>query len=333
MGYDVVVIGGGIAAASFVSSLSTRAPKTRILVLDKATRPGGRLGARSLHLPTGTHEVDIGAAYLTATSEEFRQQVQAWLEQDLLREWTQTLWVFQGDQRVEPSTGPMRYAAAGGLRSLVTNYFDKFAQESPQVIEYRPNSPVHDLAELDELSPRVVVFACPTQQALRVIEKTNTATISPEQRAELEAFRSQPVITAWASFAEATWSDFRAAFVNENKVLSLLADDGSRRGDSAPVLVAHSSHEFAEKHQDGQGTAEELMRESMKLLDFDARPANQGQHRWGLATPTFTSNEPYWFDGHRLTICGDEWGGQSKVETAWLSGAQLGRFVAESKFG
>jgi predicted NAD/FAD-dependent oxidoreductase len=332
MVYDVAVVGGGISAASFVSRINTLKPELKILVLDKAMRPGGRLGARTLDLAAGVHEVDIGAAYLTASTEEFRTQVAQWLRHGLLREWTESLWVFDGAKRSESAKGPMRYAAKDGLRSLVADYFSKFAADAPGKIEYRPQMAIKSLDELEGFGTQVIVFACPVQQALRVIDTAQPPRISRQQRAQLEQFKSKPVITAWASFAEVSWPDFRAAFVNQNTTLSLIADDGSRRGDGAPVLVVHSSHEFAEEHQIAEGTSLELIGEALKLLEVRAEPIIIGQHRWGLAQPSTTSDSPFWFDDHRLAICGDEWGGPSKVETAWLSGSRLADFIAQSKF-
>ena len=332
MVYDVVVVGGGISAASFVARLNTLKPDLSILVLDKAKRPGGRLGARTLDLPTGAHEVDIGAAYITATSDQFRTQVSHWSSRGLLREWTDSLWVYEGSTRSESVTGPMRYAAKEGLRSLVVDYFADFAKVAGHVIKYRPDTAVEDLKDLEDFGAKAIVFACPSQQALRVIGCADSAGISPSQRAELEKFKSKPVITAWASFAEVKWPDFRAAFVNQNETLSLIADDGSRRGDDAPVLVAHSSHEFAEDYESAEGTAHELIGEALRLLGVLAEPITMGQHRWGLAQPSFTSESSFWFDGESLAICGDEWGGPSKVETAWLSGVRLADFMAKSKF-
>ena len=47
-----------------------------------------------------------------------------------------------------------------------------------------------------------------------------------------------------ATFETRTW-DLDGAFVSDDTILGWIADDGSRRGDGAPVLVAHSTSEVA----------------------------------------------------------------------------------------
>ena len=50
-------------------------------------------------------------------------------------------------------------------------------------------------------------------------------------------------------------------------------------------------------------------------------------HRWGLAQPQASREEPYLLDATRIGLCGDGWG-RSKVQTAWESGDALGTELA-----
>lgn len=334
MTVDVTIVGGGISAAACANSIAATNSELRVKVIDKATRPGGRLGSRTLDLANGPHEVDIGAAYLTARDPKFVKQVKDWCERGLLREWVDTLEVFAGSELQPSTTGPMRYAASNGLRSLAIDLFDR----APKTITYEPHQEVTKLNDALGPNTRAVVFACPVPQAFRVL----TPDLSAENRADLQRFASQPVITAWGWFTKRTWNDFNAAFVNDHAELALIADDGARRGDDAPVLVVHSTNEYAAQHPKVDGTASELVKSAMRLLNVDEPFIAAGAHRWGLAVPTFSDERPFWFSEDLAkqgnspvitAICGDEWGGPPKIETAWLSGHRLGQFIAESLSG
>jgi predicted NAD/FAD-dependent oxidoreductase len=263
--------------------------------------------------------------------------VNDWCERELLRPWTNSLDVYRGDEIQEPSVGPMRYAAASGLRSLVADAFETMQNK----VDYQPNFDVVEVDQLIESSVQAIVFACPVPQAMRVLSPW----LSDEQRLDLARFSSSPVISAWAWFAEKAWVDFNAAFINEHPLLSLMADDGARRGDGAPVLVAHSTEAFARSNESAEGKAEELIAAASQLLNFDEAAVGFGVHRWGLAQPRLTDQNPFWHAPNLLPrrkggtrddldvmvgICGDEWGGRPKIETAWLSGQRLGRFIAEA---
>lgn len=348
---EVVIVGGGISAAACANSLANTNSKLQIRVLDKASRPGGRLGARTLRLLSGPHEVDIGAAYLTASQPDFVKQVAQWCDRGLLRPWTNTLGVYTDGRPQEPTTGPMRFAARDGLRSLARDSLERAIGQ----VSYHPNIDVTEVDRATSPATKAVIFACPVPQALRVMAKA----LSHDQTDDLARFSSQPVITAWGWFDKRDWPDFNAAFINDDPTLSLIADDGSRRGDNAAVLVAHSTNAYAQAHPAIETSALELMTEVMNLLNIDEPLVGSGAHRWGLAKPTISDPRPFWSNASKtaasapaavaglaagtnktakprsgtdliLGICGDEWGGPSKVETAWLSGHRLGRFVAES---
>ncbi|MDE0779007.1 MAG: hypothetical protein OSB43_22220, partial [Nocardioides sp.] len=52
-------------------------------------------------------------------------------------------------------------------------------------------------------------------------------------------------------------------------------------------------------------------------------------HRWSLARPIAERPAPYLLTDGGLGVCGDGWGPTAKVETAWRSGRDLGRALAQ----
>jgi predicted NAD/FAD-dependent oxidoreductase len=138
------------------------------------------------------------------------------------------------------------------------------------------------------------------------------------------------VLTVALRWPERLWAPLTAAFVNGHPLLTSLADDGDRRGDGAPVLVAHSTPGLAARHlADPAGAAPAVLHAVGRLLVI-GEPQDVHVHRWTFARPTGRREEPYALvDGDRIVgVCGDGWGDTPKVESAWLSGVRLGRALA-----
>ena len=111
----------------------------------------------------------------------------------------------------------------------------------------------------------------------------------------VQAQRWSPSLAAVLRFPTRRWPDFRGAFVNDHPVLNLVCDDGDRRGDGAPVLVAHTVPEFAAGHlaqPTGAGPAiEQAVRDLLGLPEpadararapLDVREADQRRRRCHL---------------------------------------------------
>jgi renalase len=109
-----------------------------------------------------------------------------------------------------------------------------------------------------------------------------------------------------------------------------VADDGDRRGDGAPVLVAHTTAALAEQHlEDPDGAVPEVVAAVRGALGIGPDPAWVHAHRWTFARPAAPRDEPFGLaDG--IGLCGDGWHAPSKVESAWASGAALGTALSGS---
>jgi renalase len=173
-----------------------------------------------------------------------------------------------------------------------------------------------------------VVLAMPDPQARRLLPTGSTIASRLT-----DGFGWAPTIAVALGWPERRWpAELHGAFVNGSPVLSFLADDGDRRGDGAPVLVAHSSAELAREHLDDPDAAIPPITEAVRaLLELGEAPSWSYAHRWTFARPVAQHPEPYLLedDGAGLIgVCGDAWGASSSVGTAWTSGDALGRALA-----
>jgi predicted NAD/FAD-dependent oxidoreductase len=306
----VVVVGAGISGIACARVLADAGVAVR--VLERARVPGGRMATKRY----GDRRVDIGAAYFTARDEGFTALAREWRASGLAREWTDTLQVVAPDGRGSTPELP-RWAAPHGLRSLVADLAARLDVRTDHEVRKVEPGP-----RVDGVPADAVVLAMPGPQALRVLH--------PSLRAAREAASGQrwlPVLAATLRYPNRSWSDFDGAFVNEDAVLAGVFDDGARRGDDAPVIVAHTTADFAERHlAEPSAAADEIAAAVSRVLEVPA-PVETHVHRWTYARPADAADRPFHMDDQGIGMCGDAWG-SPRVETAWLSGTRLGTALA-----
>ncbi|WP_296377237.1 MULTISPECIES: FAD-dependent oxidoreductase [unclassified Pseudonocardia] len=306
----VVVVGAGMAGVACAVELTAAGVPVR--VLDRGRAVGGRMASRRIE----GRPVDIGAAYFTVRDPEFAEVVGRWRSAGLARPWTSELAVL-GDASRERSAGPVRWAAPGGLRSLVRDLASGLDVTLEHEVAHVGPGPVVDGEPAD-----IVVLAMPDPQALQLVDPSSAAA------AQLTGREWRPLIAVAAGWESRRWDPLPAAFVNDNPVLSLVADDGDRRGDAAPVLVLHSTADVAREHDAApDGAIPPMLDMLRRLLDVGVPPTWTHAHRWRFASPAGKREVDFHLGDDGIALAGDGWG-TSKVETAWRSGTLLARAIA-----
>lgn len=312
----VIVVGAGIAGISCARALA-KAGLT-VQVRDRGHRIGGRMANRTI----AGRAVDIGASYFTAHDPDFCRVVDDWQERGLARHWTDTFHLADADGLSGTTTGPVRWAAAGGLRSLVEDLASILDVRYPVEV-----SAVGPDAQVDGDSAAAVVLAMPDPQALDLLAE------SAPVAAALDG-EWAPSIALFAGWSERRWAPIDGVFVADSPVLKWIADDGRRRGDHAPVLVAHSTMVLAAGYLDDPQRAQPVMlSELLRLLAIDAAPDWVHVKRWSLSVPVSARDRPFLLSGEGpgqfVGVCGDGWGPRARIEGAFLSGRKLGEHLAQ----
>ncbi|MER7333174.1 MULTISPECIES: FAD-dependent oxidoreductase [unclassified Micromonospora] len=307
----MVVVGAGIAGVACATELVRAGVPVEIR--ERARVAGGRMASRRFD----GRPADTGAAYFTVSDPDFAEVVEGWRAAGLAREWTDTFVAYGADGRREVP-GPMRWAAPRGLRSLV----EHLARDLPVTVD-RLVLGVEPGPVVDGRPCAAVALAMPGPQAALLLDPALDAATRAVQ-----AQRWSPSLAGVLRFPSRRWAAFRGAFVNDHPLLSLVCDDGDRRGDEAPVLVAHTTPGFTAGHlaqPTGAGPAiEEAVRDLLGLPD----PAEHVHvHRWTYAKPTAGGGGTYHLDADGVGLAGDAFG-QPRVQSAWLSGRDLGRALA-----
>ncbi|WP_341721197.1 FAD-dependent oxidoreductase [Micromonospora sp. FIMYZ51] len=305
----MVVVGAGIAGVACAGELLRAGVPVEIR--ERARVPGGRLATKRFD----GRPADLGAAYLTVSDPDFAEVVHGWRDAGLIREWTDTF-VAYGEGGRREVTGTMRWAAPRGLRSLV----EQLARDLPVVVD-RLVLGVEPGPAVQGRPYAAVVLAMPGPQAALLLDPALAAATEAVARQ-----RWSPTLAAVLRFPARRWAEFRGAFVNDHPLLSTVCDDGDRRGDGAPVLVAHTTPEFAAGHLAQPTAAAPAIEAAVRDLFALPDPAvHVHMHRWTYAKPVGSGAGPgFHLDDDGIGLAGDAFGAP-RVQTAWRSGRDLGR--------
>lgn len=312
----VVVIGAGIAGVAAARALTTAGQQ--VVVLDRGRRIGGRMAVRT----SGGRATDTGASYFTVSDPSFAAVVEDWQRRGLARPWTDTFHVYD-DGELTAKSGPIRWAAPDGLRSLVEDLATGLEIRQQEVTSVEPGPRLVSGEEAAQ-SAAAVVLAMPDPQASRLLH--------PSLSAEIDALTDPyaPVLALTAEWDRRSWAeDVDGVFVHDDEALTWIADDGRRRGDGAPVLVAHSTAELAAQHLAEPAAATAPMLAALqRVLDIAGEPVSTHVHRWTFGKPAGTRDSPYFLGDSGVGLCGDSWSDKPRVESAFLSGTALGQELA-----
>jgi renalase len=293
----VVVVGAGLSGLACARVLVDAGHD--VIVRERGGGVGGRFTSRALD----GRPVDLGAAYFTVSDPAFETVVTAWHRAGLARPWTTSFTVY-GGSRTHAATGPMRWAAPRGLGSLAQDLAADLPVRVDAPVVRVTTDPVVDGEPVD-----AVALCMPGPEAERLLPGV---------------FRPQawePVLSAVVRYPSRTWPDFHGAFVNDHPVLSTICDDGDRRGDRAPVVVAHTTGAFA-RANDPAAAGPVIAGAVGRVLDLRDGPSGVYVCRWNFAKPTEPATDPFELAG-RVGLAGDIFG-PPRAQTAWLSGRALG---------
>ena len=310
----VLIVGAGISGVACARELRDRG--VPFTMINKGRKIGGRMASKRVR-DSGTkydgRVFDIGASYFTVSDPDFKSLTDSMINAGVVTHWTDTFHVSDAQGIGGVKVGPMRYTAPKGIRNVVEYLARDLNIEEGEIT---------DLAELQSQGEYSTIALCmPTPQAAKIYPQADS--ISPAHW--------EPVIAVSFLFEQKIWRDFDGIFVNGDNEITWIANDGARRGDDAPALVAHVHPVLASHHlSEPQAVIPYALRAVQRILGFIETPIWAHAHRWTYAKPAegSTSDLPMSHVAD-ISLAGDEFSSKPRVEAAWLSGRDLGRSLAQ----
>lgn len=333
--FDVTVIGAGVAGLMAAQQLQQAG--YRVVVVDKSRGVGGRAATRRLH---GTR-ADHGLRYLEPNGELLLRLVKILRDRGILQVWSNT-----GDRLSDP-----RYIAPEGMSSIA-KFLAKgleiklnqrvqaitAAEDKTWRLDFEPNGDFKPEA----ITSKAVIVAIPAPQALMLLEPLAESILPTGFVDKLRSVEFDPCLAVMAGYPsqkELSLDGKYAVFLDNSDISWIGLDSSKRQNPEFPVIVIHSSAEFAKNYLDvadlNASACHLLATAAAKLnISWLDTPAWYQIHRWRYAFPNHFLTESY-LDAEislPLICCGD-WCGGNLVESALNSGMaaafQINRYIKD----
>lgn len=298
----------------------------RVTLVDKARGPGGRMSTRRIE---GT-AFDHGAQYFTARDPRFIEQVESWIADGIVREWTGRLAAIYADGISNLKGENSRYVGvprmsaitrhlAAGLDLTIGWHADSLRLEDGK---WRLRG-----QDGEELGP--------FEAAVAAVPSTQAAPLLRPALALAERARSAEMASCYAvmlAFEHPLSLPFDGAFVNVGP-LSWIARNSSKPGRQGPeTWVLHAGPDWSDAHIDEppERVAKRLTEALIEVTQANIpEPDLAVAHRWRYALPLNPLADRCLFDPKSgLGACGD-WCAGPRVEGAYLSGCAMAERLIE----
>ena len=300
----VVVVGAGIAGVACARRLVDTGHE--VVVLDKASSPGGRMATRRI----GAATLDHGAQFFTTRSEAFSGAVSGWLADGRARVWSRGFRT--------PEDGHPRYVATAGMnalcRSLAAGLDVRCGSRVDSVAQGRHGTWIVE-GRGPALEAEGVVLTPPPPQAAALLDAGRLAV--PD---ELRSVVYEPCLAVLAVLDRPSALAPPGGLQPEAGPFGFVADNQAKEISTAPALTLHATVEVSTARwgsTDGDVVAG-LLAEAAGHLG-GAQVVAAELKRWRHARPATTLEGGCLDVACDLVVAGDAFSG-AKVEGAWLSG-------------
>jgi len=299
----VAIVGAGIAGLACADHLS---PHVKDIVLfDKGRRPGGRLTSVEID----EFSWDIGAPCLVAHTPQFREQVTHWQKAGWVAPWPD---------------GP-REAMVGipSMGSLVAAQCSRFNVRFGSMVRALTNVGGYWMVEGDDFRDGPfdsVAIAVPAEQAAPLLSLHDL-----DAAREAVSIRSAPSWTVMVAFSCPI--GLEAPYTAATSVFSSVIRNQAKPGrGTAECWLLHANTQWSLENLEceAQDVANRLFLAFGQTVGIALpTPSFLKAHKWRFAVPSSHLGASIWNPRLRLGACGD-WCMGSTIESAWLSGVQLG---------
>ncbi|WP_339745461.1 FAD-dependent oxidoreductase [uncultured Rubinisphaera sp.] len=320
----VAIIGAGLSGLTCAQKLTGKGH--RVTIFDKGRGVAGRMSVRRTSDPS--LQFDHGAQYFTARHPAFQQQVEKWIQQNVVAIWEGP---FVSLEQGEISAAPgqdSRYVGTPGMNALCKAFAKDLEIHCSQRVSQMIKSGSSWKIVTDELTsnqiteqPEVfdhIILTIPPAQAVNLLPE-NSSLHNTCKTAIMD-----PCRCVMLAFESSLNIDFGAAFV-QNSPLRWIACENSKPGRNSQYecWTLHASPEWSQEYVDAthETTLPLLLDAFASALGKSLRdPVHTSSHRWLYAIPRNPLSEGSFQDAeNQITICGD-WCHEARVEGAYMSG-------------
>ncbi len=342
---DVMVVGAGVAGLAAAQALTLAGLK--VCVLEKSRGIGGRLATRRVTTPNGEVPVDHGAQFFTCRSPQFQAVLTPLLNQGTVSIWLETIPTLKPEGIVPADAAHTypRYCCPEGMTALAKVLATGLTiQRETKVTDLTITTDACWRARTgagEEFTARALILTPPPPQSLALVD---SLAAEIDELAVVREVQLDPCLAVMAGYSpQADHLDRMPLGLRwqDDAVIAWSAVDSSKRPHPpAPVLVLHTTPQFARHHAAGdrqQLITQVLDHATAQLqphLYLDLRSPEWSQaHYWRYAQPV-NPLQRQWIGSPvpaPLVLAGC-WCSAGRVEGAFLSGQAAAQGLLASKW-
>ncbi|MEL6927064.1 MAG: FAD-dependent oxidoreductase [Cyanobacteria bacterium J06600_6] len=315
-----IVVGGGITGLIAATTLQRQG--ISVTVLDKGRGIGGRLATRRVSIDDSTEGVfDYGAQYFSVKDAQFQTWVDDWLENNVIREWSQGF---------GKNDGKSRYCGTSGTRGIAKYLAqDLDVQTSTKVVKI--NYDKHWTLETEsgeQYWAEMLLLTPPVPQSLDLLD-ASLIILPLDERFALENITYHRSISILALLSQPSVIPAPGGLSLDDGDLVWLGDN-HQKGISPDgyAITLQSSTNFADYYWESDD-AEIAYKLLSAAADYLNAPVTKYQvHRWRYSQPKTFHPQPYLsLSEIPLVMAGDGFVAP-KIEGAVLSGMAAGKLIS-----
>lgn len=316
---DCLIVGAGLAGLTAARRLASTG--SRVLLVDKAKSPGGRLATRRI----GAARLDHGAQFFTVRSADFASEVETWIEDGVVDVWTHGFSRDDGHARYRAIEGMSSIAKylAGRLQSeLLRPPTHASRVEANAVIAGGDTWSVTYAAggrEPDDAA--AVILTPPVPQCVDLLR---SGAVPTPHLDDLETIDYHKVVAILVTLDRSPGLPEPGAIQQpDDPTFTFVADNQAKGVSGAPAVTFHCAHDLSRTLwtlDDGNVLAH--VHTEMRRYLGGAAVSDVQVKRWRYAGPVEPRSEPCLIlttSPGPLVLAGDGFAG-AKVEGAFLSG-------------
>ena len=329
----VLVVGAGVAGLTAARALQDR--NHRVVVVERARRPGGRLATRRIidaeadRPEHASLAFDHGAQYFTVRDARFAREVESWHRDRIVQVWQPRLAAFDSEGREPVEDDVTRWVGVPGMDALARHLARGVDLRcGVEVVSLGWSGSGWTVSFASGTSERfdAVVLAVPAPRALPLLASV------PGLAREVAAVPFHSCRVVLAAGADRVPTAFDAAFVGASPLGWVARNRSKPRRGLAETWVLHTTAAWSEAHAADPADAvgpfllnafADLVRGGVSL------PVHVSALRWREACAARPLVKGVLVDrDRRLAVCGD-WLLGARVEAAFLSGGAAADALTE----
>ena len=321
---DYLILGSGLSGLTIANILSKNGLKT--IVVDKGRIAGGRMSHGVINrseVGGNDFKYDYGAQFFTARSNEFKKEVEFWLENKWIKKWCNGF---------NKNDGYPRYIGIDGMHSLplkISENLNVFQKTTIKTIKLLKHNWILEGSNNINFSSKYLIMTPPLPQTIKLLSK-HMYFFDNNFLADIKNITYDKCVSLMMSIDKETNIKFPGAMQKPNIFWDFIVDNKLKGISSKNCITAHASGSFSEflwEFNDDE-CKRIMIDELAKLVNFETIQTKI--HKWKYAKPKQVLNYFFKKDKHNqnLIVTGEVFGG-AKLEGAFLSGFNTANHILD----